>query len=421
MNFKRKLLAAATVTMAGLSLAACGSKSNSSSSNNIKGQNIKVGVWIGSDKEKKGMNDLVKGFEKKTGAKVTLKVYTDFNTQIQADLAGHKAPDSWMIDSSMYPFFKKQGVLQPLSKDVANPDSFYPTLAKAFTSDGKLYGAPKDTSTLALYVNKKILKKTGTKISEIPGSYEGLVKWLPGFQKKLDSAYGKNKVRGFCYDQDMARNLYVMQRNGGQPIKKNGKANLASPTVVKNLGIYKQLVNTGAAVTAKEIGQGDNGTAFGAQKVAMVAEGNWTYSVQKDQYKTDFTVLPMRTVQGKRGGMVFTVGWGEYAETKHKAATDAWIKYVTSKEAMEKYVKTASTLPSRPDVAKAAGLDKVPALKVHLDANAYSTVWQDGVTAATVNSSYQNFINKGLHGKVSLESAMKSADDQANATIEKSK
>ncbi|WP_204122873.1 sugar ABC transporter substrate-binding protein [Lacticaseibacillus mingshuiensis] len=422
-KFGKRLLSIGATVAAVLTLAACGNKSNSSSSDstNFKGQNLKIGVWIGNDNEKKGMNDLISGFEKKTGAKVTEKVYTDFNTQIQADLAGHRAPDVWYMDSSMYPFFQKQGVLQELNKKDVGESNFYPTLTKAYTTDGKLYGVPKDTSTLALYVNNDMFKKVGVSIDSIPKSYEDLLKWLPGFQAKLDKAYGKNKVKAWSYNQDLARNLYILERNGGKPIKSNGNANLSSDAVLKNLQLYKDLVATGAAVTPKGIGQGDNGTAFGAGKVAMMEEGNWTYEVQKQQYKTNFTVLPMLSYEGKQGGMIFTVGWGEYANSKVKPLATAWIKYVTSKNVMKKYITTTGTLPSRPDVAKAADLTSDASLKVHLDANAYSTVWQDGTTLVTVNTSYQNFVANGLAGKTTLKSAMKSADDQANAAIAKAK
>jgi multiple sugar transport system substrate-binding protein len=423
MKLGKKLMAVATIALAGLTMAACGggNTASSSGSGSYKGQNLKIGVWIGSDQEKQGMNDLIKGFEKKTGAKVTEKVYTDFNTQIQADLAGHKAPDVWYMDSAMYPFFQKQGVLQPLDSKTVKASNFYPALIKAFSTNGKVYGAPKDTSTLALYVNNDMLKKTNTNINDVPKTYEDMIKWLPSFQAKLDTAYGKGKVHAMAYNQDMARNLYIMERNGGQPITKSGKANLASDQVVKNLDLYKQLVATGAAVTPKEIGQGDNGTAFGAGKVAMMEEGNWTYPVQKKQYKTNFTVLPMLSWEGKQGGMIFTVGWGEYAQSKVKPLANEWIKYVSSVATMKKYIETTGTLPSRPDVATDAKLDDNASLKVHLDANKYSTVWQAGTTLTTINTSYQNFVGKGLTGKIPLKSALELADKQANAAIDKAK
>jgi len=402
-------------------LAACGSGKSSSSTKttDFKGQTVKVGIWYGSDQEREGINKIIKGFEKKTGAKVQTKVYTNFNTQIQADLSGHTAPDVFYMDSSMYPWFKKQGVLAKLDKKQMQSSKFYPNLIKAFETKGGLYGVPKDNSTLGLLVNKKIMKKTGVKVSSIPQSYNGLIKWLPGFQAKLDQAYGKNKIKAMTYDQDMARNYTIMATNGGQPLTNDGKANLASSKVLDNMKLYQNLVKTGAVATAKELGSGDNGTAFGTGKVALTEEGNWTYNVQKKQYKTDFEVLPMPSYQGKRRGMIFTVGWGEYAASKVKPLASAWIAYATSKEGMSKWVKSTGTMPSRSDVAKDVNLTNDSNMKTWLNATNYSTVWQDGTTLTTVNTSYQNFVAKALEGKESMKAAMTSADKQANAAIEK--
>ncbi|WP_318764761.1 sugar ABC transporter substrate-binding protein [Lactiplantibacillus carotarum] len=401
-------------------LAACGNKSSSSSkTTDFKGQTVKIGIWYGSDQERSGINKVIKGFEKKTGAKVQTKVYTNFNTQIQADLSGHKAPDAFYMDSSMYPWFKKQGVLAKLDKTQMQSSKFYPNLINAFTTNGDLYGVPKDNSTLGLLINKKMMKKTGVKVSSIPTSYDGLIKWLPGFQAKLDKAYGKNKVKAMTYDQDMARNYTIMKTDGGMPIKSNGDANLASAKVIENMKLYQQLVKTGAVSTAKDLGSGDNGTAFGTGKVAMTEEGNWTYQVQKEQYKTDFEVLPMPSYKGARRGMIFTVGWGEYAGSKVKPLASAWIAYATSKEGQSKWVKTVGTMPSRSDVAKDLNISNNADMKTWLAATKYSTVWQAGTTSDTVNKSYQNFVAKALDGNRSMKSAMTDADKQANAAISK--
>jgi len=401
-------------------LAACGNNSSTKNSD-FKGQTLKIGIWYGSDQERAGINKVVKGFEKKTGAKVQTKVYTNFNTQIQADLAGHKVPDAFYMDSSMYPWFKKQDVIEKLDKKQMQSSKFYPNLVNAFESKGNLYGVPKDNSTLGLMVNKKIFAKAGVKISDIPDSYDGLIKWLPGFQSKLDKAYGKNKVKAMTYDQDMARNYTIMKTDGGMPIKSDGKSNLSSPQVLDNLKLYQQLVKTGAVSTAKDLGSGDNGTAFGTGKVAMTEEGNWTYQVQKKQYNTDFEVLPMPIYKGARRGMIFTVGWGEYAGSKVKPLASAWIAYATGKTGQIKWTKATGTMPSRPDVAKEIKLQDNANMKTWLAATKYSTVWQDGTTSDTVNKSYQNFIPKALDGKRSLKSAMTAADKQANDAISKAK
>lgn len=127
----------------------------------------------------------------------------------------------------------------------------------------------------------------------------------------------------------------------------------------------------------------------------------------------------MPSYKGARRGMIFTVGWGEYAGSKVKPLASAWIAYATSKEGQSKWVKTVGTMPSRSDVAKDLNISNNADMKTWLAATKYSTVWQAGTTSDTVNKSYQNFVAKALDGNRSMKSAMTDADKQANAAISK--
>lgn len=112
----------------------------------FSGQTLKVGLWGGSDQEEKTLDALIKKFEEKTHATVEKKVYTDYNTQIQADMVGRTAPDVYYVDMSMLPFFVEQGGLAELDASKFQTDKFYSSIIDAFSRDGKLYAVPKDFS-----------------------------------------------------------------------------------------------------------------------------------------------------------------------------------------------------------------------------------------------------------------------------------
>ncbi|WP_317913899.1 ABC transporter substrate-binding protein [Carnobacterium maltaromaticum] len=400
-------------------VAACG---NSSEKSDAKGETLKVGVWGGNPSEEKSLDTLIANFEKETGAKVEKKVYTDYNTQIQADLVGKTAPDVFYVDASMYPFFAEQGALMELDKDKIEADKFYDKLNDAFSTDGKQYAVPKDLSTLALYLNTDIFEKAGVSLDEIPASFEEYVQWLPQFQAKIDAAYGEGKVFAMSYNPELTRNMHIAQRNSTRVIAKDGLAELSNQKVLTNLSILPELVKTNAFVTPQDVGTGWNGEAFGAGKIAIMDEGNWVYQTLQDDYADiNFEVKPMPTYKQEKGSMMFSVGWAKYAGTKQSDLADKWIHYTTGKDGMQLWVEGTGTLPSRQDVAEAAKITDNPALNVHLDAWEYATVWQDGVTLTTVDSAYKNFIPKALDGSTSLEEAMKKADEQANTDIEAGK
>ncbi|MDA9472452.1 sugar ABC transporter substrate-binding protein [Enterococcus sp. 5H] len=420
MKVWKKLVSVGIVTATVGLLAACGSTEKSDSGKtDFKGETLTIGVWGGNESEEKSLDKMIETFEKDTGAKIEKKVYTDYNTQIQADMVGKTAPDVFYVDAQMYPFFSQNGMLEKLDSDKFEADKFYDSLIDTFSTDGDLYAVPKDMSTLAIYLNTEIFEKTGVSVDDIPTSYEEYVEWLPEFQKKIDDVYGAGKVFAMSYNQDLSRNYHLAIRDDAQPIEKDGRSNLANKKVVENLSILKDLVDTKAVVTPKDVGTGWNGEAFGTGKIAIMDEGNWVYETLNTEFSdVPFTVRKMPTYKGTEGSMMFSVGWGKYSGTKQSELADKWIQYATSEAGMQGWVEGTGTLPSREDVAKAAKITDNPDLKVHLDAWDYATVWQNGVTLDTINKAYQNFVPKALDGSESFEKAMKQVDEQANADID---
>ncbi|MCL2681694.1 MAG: extracellular solute-binding protein, partial [Streptococcaceae bacterium] len=238
MKLWKKLLISGVVAFAAVALVACGNSKNSSSS-----KELTIGYWKGSDTENAAFDKLVKQFEKDNGVTVKTKVYTDITTQLPTDLSAGTAPDAFYIDSSYFPYLQSQGVLNDLS-GVVNKDDFYPTIAKAFESDGKLYAAPKDVSTLAIYVNKDIFAKAGIDESSIPKSYEDFIKWAPSAQAKIDAAYGPGKVYLMNVNADLNRQWQFLSAGDQNPITSDGKSDLSNPTILKNMQTVVDMFNT---------------------------------------------------------------------------------------------------------------------------------------------------------------------------------
>ncbi|MBF0777320.1 ABC transporter substrate-binding protein [Streptococcus cuniculi] len=415
----KKVLGAGALVLTASTLVAC----SGSSSKSADSKTITIGYWKGNDTENAALDKLIKQFEKDHDAKVESKVYTDITTQLPTDLAGGTAPDVFYIDSSFYPYLQKEGVLNDLS-DVINKDDFYSTIAQAFETDGKIYAAPKDVSTLAVYVNKKIFEKAGLKVADIPTSYEELIKWAPEAQAKIDAAYGAGNVYLMNFNADLPRNWPFVVAEGQDPIDKDGKVNMSNQTILKNLGIAIDLFNTGAFAVPQDIGAGDEGAGFGTGKFALTLTGNWNYKVFQQEYKDiDFDIIPNMTFLGNKSTMQFTVGWGEYKHTKSKDLADKWIQYVSGKEGMTSWTEGVGTLATRPDVAEGSQfLADNPRLQVHQNAIEYAIAWQDGTNLPTLVSSYGNFISdvfkKGAT-KADLVKALQLIDEDANSKLSK--
>lgn len=416
----KKFFATSALAAAAVSLAAC---SGGSSSSGASEDTLTIGYWKGSDTENAALEKLITQFEEENGVTVESKVYTDITTQLPTDLAGGTAPDVFYIDSSFYPYLQGEGVLNDIS-DVVSADDYYSTLSSAFSTDGKLYAAPKDVSTLAIYANTDIFEKAGIALSEIPTSYEEFIKWAPEAQAKIDAAYGEGQVYLMNLNADLARNWPYLVADGQSPFEEDGTVNTSNPTIVKNLMTAIDLFNTGAVATPQQVGAGDEGAGFGTGKFALALTGNWNYQVFKTQYEDlNFEVLPNMTYQGKEVTMQFTVGWGEYKNTKVKDLADKWIQFVGGQEGMKSWTEAVGTLATRPDVAESSTiLSENPALQVHQDAIEYAIAWQSGTNLSTLQSSYGNFISEAFKEGATekdLVAALKQVDEDANSKLSK--
>ena len=217
------------------------------------------------DAESAALDAVIAAFEEKTGATVDLKIYTDYNTQIQADFIAKTAPDAFYIDGSMFPFYSNLGVMEPLDPAEFETDKYYENLVDAFTAeDGTVYCIPKDVSTLATYYNTDILDSVGVSPDDIPTALEDYKAFLTDLQEKLDAEYGEGQVAAMTYNQDLSRNMYILEADGDSLIDDEGNSQMSQDGIVKNLEFMIDLVQAGVWKTPADLGLGWNGEAFGS-------------------------------------------------------------------------------------------------------------------------------------------------------------
>lgn len=418
---KKQLKKVTTVTLASVMALSMGSITTVfAEEGEYKGHTLNVGIWGGNDQEAAALDKMKTEFEKKTGAEVVFKTYTDYNTQIQADFIAKTAPDVFYIDASMFPFYADLGVMEPLDAEEMEADKYYENLISAFTAeDGTLYCIPKDVSTLATYYNIGILESVGMTADDIPGSLEEYKEFLPELQAKLDEEYGEGMVAAMTYNPELSRQIYVMEENGASIIDENGMSTMGTDGVVENVQFLVDLVQTGAVKTPQDLGLGWNGEAFGVGKAAIMEEGNWVYgTLKKDYSDINFGVKEMPTYNGNQHSMSFTVGYGISAVSEEKELAKEWIKYATGEEGMEIWSSGAGCLPSRPTVAEKMDIESDPVWAVHAKMIDIATPWQRGTTVSIIDSAYKNFIPAAFKGEAEVKETLEQIDAQANSEIE---
>ncbi len=382
---------------------------------------VSLSGW-GDPVEQQLLQQVLKKFEAKhPGIKVKYDVTADqYMDVIKTRLIGSTAADVFYLDALEAPALMSHGVLESLDSYVnAEFDlaDFEPRLLNAFKHNGKIYGFPKDFSTLALFYNKKAFQAAG--LSQPPKTWDELRE----FSKQLTvdkNNDGKIEQYGFGITPELARQDFLIKAFGGQLINSNGRANFASPASLKSLQLIIDMYRGDkSAAQPTDVGTTSGNEIFGQSKAAMVIEGAWLIPYLRNTFPTiEFATAEVPTVGGKKGTMAYTVAYVLNKQSKHKPEAWQLISYLTGIEGMKAWTSQGSALPTRKSVAAALGYDKNPLYAPFIAGAAYATIWQAGENLPTILNNFNNQFISAMLGEQSLSIAMQKAQETANQEIE---
>ena len=155
MKHSRALLAASAVGCLLMMVSACGSSGSSSSVSSTSVSKKPLTLMFGSSgpAETKAVDAAAAAFTKQSGIKVKVIAASNLTQQLAQGFAAGHPPDVFYLDPGSFQNYAKDNALYPYAQSLPNAKNFYPALRAAFTYNGKFICAPKDASTLALYIN----------------------------------------------------------------------------------------------------------------------------------------------------------------------------------------------------------------------------------------------------------------------------
>lgn len=401
-------LAATAVAMTGL--VACGSADSGSS------ESITLATWGSSPAELVALESTIASFTEATGISVEVEHIQDkYMDVMKARFAAKNAPDVFYLDSFEAPGLAASGVLFDQSESLPNQGDFYKPLLEAFTgAEGQIWGAPKDYSTLAVYVNTDLLAEAGYTTADIPTDFDGYLAFMKELQTKLPDGVG-----AMLLDENLARNLDAFDALGAEVVTSDGQANFAGNAAVAD---YLQKLVTGNQEKYLHMAKADLGSdsaiaAFGSGKAAVMVEGNWALGAFAQDFKDlNFETLELPTINGKQHTMAFTVGYAISRDAKNQAGAIEFANYMTQ-EGQAQWTQGAGVLPSRPSVALATDVDSDPIKAAHILGAEYATVWSRGLTLPVINTAFGNQFTAALNGMSTVEEALINLDKEANDEI----
>ncbi|WP_037604616.1 extracellular solute-binding protein [Streptacidiphilus rugosus] len=360
---RRGIAAAVLATAIAVSASACGSSGSSASGSAASAGPVTITWWDTSDatNEAPTYKALVAQFER---ANPNIKVnyvsvpFADAQTKFTtAAAAGKGAPDVLRSDVGWVAGFAQQGYLVPLdgTPAAAEKASFEQQLITQATYQGKLYGIPEVTDTLALMYNKAIFAKAG--ITAAPTTWD---------QLKADAAQIKQKagVDGFDFNPNSYYAMPFLYGEGTDMIDvANKKLEFNSAAAIKGINTLKDLISAPgvAKLDTTANGYANIMDAFESGKVASIIQGPWeTTNVFKGSSFTDKSNLGIAAVPagsaGKAGAPIGGHNLVAYAgsDAAHQAASEKLIAFLTSAASQTTIATKNATLPTRQDAYTSA-------------------------------------------------------------------
>jgi arabinogalactan oligomer / maltooligosaccharide transport system substrate-binding protein len=336
-----------------------------------------------------------------------------FKTAAQA---GKGAPDVIRSEIGWTPQFASLGYLQKLDGTPAldTMDDFLPGPRAGGQYQGKTYGVPEVTDTLALLYNKKLLQQAG--IAKPPTTWDELKKDALTVKKKTGA-------EGTYVNPD-SYFLWPFLYGEGTDMVDTGakKITVNSPQGVKALQTARDLITSGAAPKPDLTNGYNNMQAdFGSGKLAMIVNGPWSLAddFKGKAFKGDTSNLGIATVPagsaGKAGAPTGGHALAVYAGSGHLDASYLFVKYMTSAQSQSYVAQKVKTLPTRKS-AYTAAVTKDPTVA------AFRPILASAMPRPQIPQGSDLFADLAAqYGKVLLgqESPQKGADETAKAWKQK--
>jgi arabinogalactan oligomer/maltooligosaccharide transport system substrate-binding protein len=284
------------------------------------------------------------------------------------------------------PAFAKKGFFLPLdgTEALAEQDKFQPNLIEQAKYEGKTYGVPLVTDTLAFVYNKALFEKAGV---EVPKTWDDL-------KKAAATIKDKTGVDGYWASTAGYYAQPFLYGEGTDTVDAEAKkVTVNSPEARKAYGTWLSLFDGKglhkADTTADAYAHIQE--AFVSGKVASIIQGPWEItnfykgSAFKDKNNLGIATVPAGST-GKAGAPTGGHNLSVYAgsDKAHQEAALKLVKFMTSAKSQETVALKNSTLPTRDDAYTAkvkadpgiAGFQTVlPAAQPRPALPEYSSLW----------------------------------------------
>lgn len=377
---------------------------------------VTLKVWSIDGADRPGLADTFsKEFDEQNEDIVVEYRQVPFDDLVQETLrafATGQAPDLVSFDNPDFAMFSSRGAMLDITDRIAassviKAENFFPGPLNSVTWDGRYYGIPKYTDTIAVFYNKDLFAKAG--IAEPPKTWAEFAADAEKLTDKANNVYGAT-FSARAGEEGTFQFLPIIQMSGGAHDHVN------TDGAVATLELWKKMIDNGwASQDVLSLGQWDSTGTFNSGNAAMAVSGNWEINRMVEDAKFDWGVALLPTIDegGQRSSALGGFDWGIMSSTKHPDEAFRLLEYYDS-QAHRLFGEFGYIAP-RSDIAIApTGVEKKDAaIAVFLEQLKYAQPRGPHPDWQKISKAIYDAMQAALTGQMSAKDAL----DQAQATI----
>lgn len=385
----------------------------------------------------KMLEDAAAAYEKAHGdvdVQIRAVPFANLLSTLRTQGASPNGPTIASIYDLWLPELVRDGLAAPAPDKVASDvQANWPAnLVEDVTKNGKRYGYPNEVDLYALNYNKKLFAQAG--IAGPPKTWADLEAAATRLTKPGQQGFGviTSWAAGVVHPF-----LSLVASNGGQLLD-GTTPRLTDPKVTAVADLYQKFV--GSKATDPAMSQANANTTgpyldnFVSGKTGMIIMANWWQGSLKqamgDRY-ADVGVAPVPVGPSGQKSSAISYSWltivnGKAAQPKQQAAWDflAWLNGPdsgkTGSSAMADVLMSMGILPSRTsDITAHQAQLSDPFLKVYVEQLPSATPFPTVLGGEQMSQVIQKHVEDIVFGKASPADAIKAAQDEAAAALQK--
>ena len=313
---------------------------------------VKFSSW-GSQTETELLKPLLKEFETQNpDIKIEfIHIPQNYFQKLHLLFASNLAPDVVFINNYYAPKYIQSGLLEDLTP-FFDKKKYFEKSYQGFTYDNKIYVIPRDVSNLVVYYNKNLFNKYNVHYPTDSWTIKDYIKTAKQLTKDIDND-NKTDLWGTSFEKDIIFWLPYLFSNNASILSDDTKTlTINKKEAVESIELYSALVNKYKIAPSKA----DNASLtmaqlFLQQKLAMQISGRWLVPKYRAEASFDWDIAPFP--KGTIGSVVNidASGYAISKSSKHKKEALKFVKFISSKNSLEKLTQSGLIIPARKDTA----------------------------------------------------------------------